>query len=512
MKRLSLIICFLFVALFSNAQYLDSTMIWVENYSWTAGSTSGGEHYELTIHQDTVINDTAYYIIHKSGIESQIFIDVVYPLTTPPPPQFGVINQDVGFLREEAGTFILRGSPEYLLYDFTIEIGDSVGNLEVMNIDTVQFFGEERKRFLLGTVNVIYPFYMIEGVGHGIGGFLSPGVQGVEYGTIISCVKKGVGNQEFVMNPYDSTSCDILSNYVYPYEIPCVPYEDSVHINASENSGFIFNGDTTGTLFFTDTGMHTVFLFDSISGEGYSIQFDVSPYQPPTLDLVVSSDSLICPGDSLWLCGHPGYADYLWSTGSTVECELFTFESCWEGPIVLQAVDANGCIIDYDPFTIHCGDSVFADFSWDYALQDIGFTNSSINATEYLWDFGDGFSSNDENPSHNFGNGTFEVCLIAQNECMADTTCQTIIISSVPESIADVLGIEFYTSTDRLIIDSKFERIAEVKVFDSVGRMVSIESVGQNACRLNIRGLNNAMYLLKVKLVSGKEFSGKFLR
>ena len=44
----------------------------------------------------------------------------------------------------------------------------------------------------------------------------------------------------------------------------------------------------------------------------------------------------------------------------------------------------------------------------------INFTNTSVNASSYLWDFGDGTTSNLASPSHTFpANGTFQVKLTA---------------------------------------------------------------------------------------------------
>ncbi len=61
----------------------------------------------------------------------------------------------------------------------------------------------------------------------------------------------------------------------------------------------------------------------------------------------------------------------------------------------------------------------------------ISFTNQSLNATDYSWDFGDGVTSTDENTSHLFnqGQGEYQVCLTAMNtqNCNA-TTCKTVSI------------------------------------------------------------------------------------
>ena len=46
--------------------------------------------------------------------------------------------------------------------------------------------------------------------------------------------------------------------------------------------------------------------------------------------------------------------------------------------------------------------------------QEVFFTNDSHNAVDFEWDFGDGYFSNDENPSHIYtGTGKFDVTLTA---------------------------------------------------------------------------------------------------
>jgi PKD repeat protein len=53
----------------------------------------------------------------------------------------------------------------------------------------------------------------------------------------------------------------------------------------------------------------------------------------------------------------------------------------------------------------------------------VDFGNTSSNATEYLWDFGDGNTSAEAEPQHSYaGDGTYIVVLIATNACGSDTT------------------------------------------------------------------------------------------
>jgi uncharacterized repeat protein (TIGR01451 family) len=57
------------------------------------------------------------------------------------------------------------------------------------------------------------------------------------------------------------------------------------------------------------------------------------------------------------------------------------------------------------------------------------FTNLSLRASSYLWDFGDGATSTDANPTHTFRPGTFDVKLTASNLCSSASITQSLSIS-----------------------------------------------------------------------------------
>jgi surface protein len=73
-----------------------------------------------------------------------------------------------------------------------------------------------------------------------------------------------------------------------------------------------------------------------------------------------------------------------------------------------------------------------SNFSYSVNNLNVAFNSSStLNATSYTWDFGDGNSSNAENPLHQFETtGTYEVCLTVSNDCGDDMTCEEIEINS----------------------------------------------------------------------------------
>lgn len=74
-----------------------------------------------------------------------------------------------------------------------------------------------------------------------------------------------------------------------------------------------------------------------------------------------------------------------------------------------------------------------AGFSATSVATNATFTNASVGATSYLWDFGDGQTSTALSPTHAYASvGTYNVCLIATSACGSDTTCQTVTVSCNP--------------------------------------------------------------------------------
>ena len=67
------------------------------------------------------------------------------------------------------------------------------------------------------------------------------------------------------------------------------------------------------------------------------------------------------------------------------------------------------------------------------------FTDASTGGpVAWLWDFGDGNTSNLQSPAHTYAmNGTYTVCLTAVNVCGVDTFCQTILVGAAPIASCD---------------------------------------------------------------------------
>ena len=105
----------------------------------------------------------------------------------------------------------------------------------------------------------------------------------------------------------------------------------------------------------------------------------------------------------------------------------------------------NGTYIVCLTATNSCGPDLFCDTvvvncpvpTPNFTVTNTGntafFTNQSANATTYAWTFGDGGTSNQQNPVHTYANtGTYNVCLTTTNSCGSNTICRQVTITCPP--------------------------------------------------------------------------------
>ena len=139
---------------------------------------------------------------------------------------------------------------------------------------------------------------------------------------------------------------------------------------------------------------------------------------------------------------------YHWQFGdgdvSTLKNPSHIYDSAGKYLVVLKVTTDKGCVDSVsDSITIFPLPT--ADFEANnICLSDeASFTNKSLQATEWLWDFGDSTTSTSENPTHKyFSAGTYMVKLKVKNinRC-EDSISKQIEVYDLPESIFSVNNI-----------------------------------------------------------------------
>lgn len=112
-----------------------------------------------------------------------------------------------------------------------------------------------------------------------------------------------------------------------------------------------------------------------------------------------------------------GLVSIKYSSASTDPTGYYYYFYDWE-------VEQPACLSAMTPVTAYINDNEpVADFSYNVNNLTVTFTDQSTNPAFYSWDFGDGTTSTDANPTHIYtGAGTYDVILIVTNACGSDTT------------------------------------------------------------------------------------------
>lgn len=98
---------------------------------------------------------------------------------------------------------------------------------------------------------------------------------------------------------------------------------------------------------------------------------------------------------------------------------------------------------DDDDTMVDPGD-VTAAFTSSADGLTLTFVNASTNATDYMWDFGDGNSSTDENPAHTYTDaGSYEVTLTASNSANTANVTNTAITLNGGPLASKIVGKEW---------------------------------------------------------------------
>jgi PKD repeat protein len=165
----------------------------------------------------------------------------------------------------------------------------------------------------------------------------------------------------------------------------------------------------------------TLTVYDDIlpSDSTATINQMVAVYETPEAEIAVAGATDICEGTSVALSTNPGFG-YLWSTGSTENS--IVVESTGAYNVTVFNVSFPACSSISEDVNITVTPLPVANFTFNNNDYVVNFTNTSENADGYFWNFGDGNTSDIENPQHTYGSSElFNVFLVASNWCGNDT-------------------------------------------------------------------------------------------
>ena len=193
---------------------------------------------------------------------------------------------------------------------------------------------------------------------------------------------------------------------------------------------------------------------------------------------------------------------YLWNTGATANSITGA-----AGSYSATITDAAGCTSSFAA-EIPAGEGAIAQFNAPGGTllvnTPLQFTNSSVLADNYLWDFGDGSTNTDSDPAHTYTMpGTYTVSLTATGgDCSYTTTMEvTVEIGTAVTAAGAHRELAVWATPDHLIVLHPFGIApVDVDVYDATGRLVLGRSAITKPERITLdgRSLNTGVWFVRV--------------
>ncbi|MEO9870890.1 PKD domain-containing protein [Ekhidna sp.] len=318
---------------------------------------------------------------------------------------------------------------------------------------------------------------------------------------------------------------------------PQISYtSDNICINSSlnftsSNPGLTYSWDFDGDGIEDSNQENPEVKFDTLGGAGtYTVRVDVNDgtcnnffeqeitiYDPPPMPAYSFTSPRTCINTDFTFTNNTvddsyvGPLAYLWEfidepsgdvvATATTKDAVYAFQTSGEKTVRLTS-SIPGCT-EVTEQTLMITSGPTADFTANPVCQNesMQFTNASLDAVTYLWDFGDGFSSTAGDPSHVYTTaGSFFVTLTAtDSEGCDDTEVIEVAVSDSPQVNFDfdvpctsADGIQFtdVTTVDGSDLVSWTWFVDDIEVSSLQSPSIQFESTGIRNVRLNVVSSN----------------------
>ncbi|MEM7367367.1 MAG: choice-of-anchor J domain-containing protein [Bacteroidota bacterium] len=227
----------------------------------------------------------------------------------------------------------------------------------------------------------------------------------------------------------------------------------------------------------------------------------LADFQSSVNELTVSLSDMSMHADSVrYTFGDGGSstspnAVYTYADSGTYEICQYVFSDCGRDTICMFVrVDCDFVTADFD-FTLLGG-------------TEVSFTSTATNADSVVFDFGNGSSSSDPNPTFDFGTaGDYTVSMVAYNSCSTDTIVVNLKAVGL-EQLLDLNSVRLYPNPGKnhVIIEMNILQGGDmhIEIVGVNGQNLIQEQVravaGRFQHRIELKEFATGMYLVKLQL------------
>jgi hypothetical protein len=276
----------------------------------------------------------------------------------------------------------------------------------------------------------------------------------------------------------------------------------SITVDATDGSGnYSYNWDnglgTTSSVNDLSEGTYTVVVTDIDNNCDTTIQFNLEYENSITVEFD-SEDASCYQGEDGSVTALPSGSSnyqYQWDNGPSTQ----DWSGLASGTYSVTIVDANGCSA-VGTVSIDQPNPDIVSFSWNVSGAVVQFNNNSTPGN-YVWDFGDGNTSTDENPTHTYIQaGTYSVCLELTTDCGIKDMCNTLSISTVGaiENYSDFITVYPNPTNSTVYFNIMHPDFSSLLILDVVGKEIKRVNVTSHLNAVDLSKFGNGSYFFKL--------------
>lgn len=241
------------------------------------------------------------------------------------------------------------------------------------------------------------------------------------------------------------------------------------------------------------------------------------------MQMTIDNDAVVSPVGRVWRAIRTAYPDYeLFQSDNSHPSLMGSMAAAYAFYTVIFKKDPNLITYDGDLNPVQAQNikqivkTVVYDqlLTWkvgendittrfDYVMDNniVSFTNKNATASTFIWNFGDGNTSTQENPTHTYDNtGTYEVSLTSNACDETSTKTQSIEVATLSNADFMIEQLRLYPNPSSDFVYLTTAENSSIRIFDNAGKELKTTIYQtENKFQLDIRELSAGIYFVQIQ-------------